>query len=97
MANSGFESLSVEALLNHSPPSFCLANGVLPGIEPSGSSHMEYRSKGHGDKWHFCRNCPDWPADSESFDIVVFADLPPELQPCEKCVALRAAGECSGA
>jgi hypothetical protein len=48
---------------------------------------MESRSRGHWDKWRFCRNCPDWP-DSESFDIVVFAEFARKLQPCEKCVAL---------
>ena len=56
---------------------------------------MEYRSKGHGDKWHFCQNCPDWPAESEGVDVVTFEKLPPQLQACEKCVALRAAGKCS--
>ena len=41
------------------------------------------------DVWHFCQNCPDWPADG-------YEDIPPPLPPagreCARCADLRSGG-----
>jgi hypothetical protein len=41
----------------------------------------------------FLLECPDWSV--EDFDVVVFEELPPEMELCPKCVALHAGGQCS--
>ena len=31
------------------------------GLRGDRTVSMQYRSKGHGDKWRFCQNCSEWP------------------------------------
>jgi hypothetical protein len=59
-----------------------------------------YRRASGGSIWHFCQNCPNWPA--ADFDEAAPAneyglDTPP-LPPggeCEQCKSLRARSECA--
>ena len=55
---------------------------------------MEYRCRGHGEKWHFCQNCPRWPIKSFDFDVVVLPWFPTGFELCEQCVAIHERGDC---
>lgn len=53
---------------------------------------MQYRSRGDGGQIELSRVA----ARKRKLRVLVFAELPPELQLCAKCVALRAAEGDSG-
>lgn len=51
-----------------------------------------YRRRAGEPAWHFCQNCPDWPADA-------FEEAPPPLAEdaveCPRCAELRGAAGCA--
>jgi len=55
-----------------------------------------YRKKKGSDTWHWCKNCPYWPKDSEDYDEVT---LPGRTRPSSGeldngCLAKERRGEC---
>ena len=51
---------------------------------------MTYRKRTGSDTWHFCFNCPDWPASD-----YVEQQEPPKFGPlCNECRSMRRDGLC---